>query len=316
VPCRLLHTVLWLAFGCALAQICPNTPVPTTVSSTAGATALAKQLATAFDCPKAEFSAVWQGNVTLTESIIVGNGTSLTIRGTAADTAVVNGNGTVQMFVVWGTLTAANMTLINGLASDIGGAIRVRLSANFTIADSALVNNSAANRGGAVFVGNKTTTIITGCTFDLNKARATSGGSVAAGYRSNLTVSTSSFSNNIAGFSGGAIYADNKSTVALLNSVFFTNGAQYGGAVGINSSSTLATTNCTFGSNTAEINAVYSVDSCVLMFSNTNFTNNSAAYFGGAVCTDADNTVTVSNSAFSFNTAEDGGCISASQTQA
>jgi predicted outer membrane repeat protein len=288
-----LHTVLWLAFSamCASAQSCPKTPVPTTVLSTADAATLAKQLAAAFDCPKAAFSAVWQGSVTLTESFVVGNGTSLIVRGTATDKAIINGNGTVQLFIVRGELSLSNITLTNGSAADFGGAILTGPSAKLNIADSVFSNNNAAKSGGAIAVGNDTTTVITGCTFDMNTAVAAAGGCIAANFTSTLLISNSNFSNSAANRTGGAISSDANTTVTISDSTFRSNKAQYGGSISVNSSSALT------------------IGACNLTLSGSTFTNNSAVKLGGAVYTDPNNTIAVSGSNFSFNTADYGGSI-------
>jgi nitrous oxidase accessory protein NosD len=121
----LLLLVLWAALNaCAHAQLCSLKPVAMTVASPKDAA----KLAAAALCDNAIINAVWQGNMQLAETLVVGNGTSLTVTGTSAKTAVIDGSSRVQLFDVWGQLTFVNMTLTNGHTTKFGGAIRARFA--------------------------------------------------------------------------------------------------------------------------------------------------------------------------------------------
>jgi hypothetical protein len=154
---------------------------------------------------------------------LVGNGTSLTVRGIAAVTAIANDGGTVQLFLVWGALTVNNtynMTPSNGSAIDYGGAIRARRSAKLSIADSVLISNVAAGSGGAITVSHDTTTVIAGCAFDSNRAVALPGGCITTAFNSTLLISSSSVSSNTADNAGRAINAAARSTVTFTEAHF------------------------------------------------------------------------------------------------
>jgi hypothetical protein len=107
------------------------------------------RLTTAALCDNAIIKANWQGNIQLTDTIVVGNGTILTVSGASAKTTIIDGGNTVQLFDVWGELNLMNMTLSNGNTSFDGGAIFNR--ANTKVAASGSVfSGHQARFGGAI----------------------------------------------------------------------------------------------------------------------------------------------------------------------
>eukprot|EP00953_Heterococcus_sp_UTEX-ZZ885_P030620 16174-Heterococcus_DN1.PRE.1 len=92
----LLLLMLWtaLSVSCAQTQLCSSKPVAMTVADSKDAAKLAK----AALCDNAIIKAVWQGNVQLAETIVVGNGTSLTVTGASAQKAIIDGGNAVQLF--------------------------------------------------------------------------------------------------------------------------------------------------------------------------------------------------------------------------
>jgi hypothetical protein len=74
-----LLVLVWTIFStvCAQAQVCSSKPAVFKVSSAQDAAALSK----AALCDDAVISAVWQGEVQLARTIVVGNGTTLTVTG-------------------------------------------------------------------------------------------------------------------------------------------------------------------------------------------------------------------------------------------
>jgi hypothetical protein len=150
------------------AQLCSENPVTLKVSTSTEAA----HLATKALCPNAKVRALWQGNLQLSQTIVVGNGTSLTVLGDAIENSVANGGGKVQLFDVWGNLTIVNMTLLNGhtpvadnYGSSNGGAIIARPSAELNVVGS-LFSDNGADFGGAIAVGAGSVTHMTGCTFN------------------------------------------------------------------------------------------------------------------------------------------------------
>jgi hypothetical protein len=99
-----LLLVLWAAVHTAYAQtqLCSSKPVTFKVSNPKDA----GDLAAAALCDNATVAAVWLGNIQLADTIVVGNGTSLTVAGASANTAVINGGNKVPLFIVWGQLAA------------------------------------------------------------------------------------------------------------------------------------------------------------------------------------------------------------------
>jgi predicted outer membrane repeat protein len=165
--------------------LCSVKPVALRVANTQDAVKLAE----AALCDNAHVSATWQGNVQLAKTIVVGNGTSLTVRAAAtAKTAIIDGGNKVQLFDVWGALTVINMTLTNGFTVDFGGAIYSRADA-------------AVNGTGSVFSGHQ----------------ARFGGAILLNHNSLLHISGCEFSNNSCSETGGALYSSENTSLTVLN---------------------------------------------------------------------------------------------------
>jgi hypothetical protein len=90
--------VLWGIFSCVCAQTkgCSLRPELFTVANERDVA----KLTTAALCDNAIITANWRGNIQLTETIVVGNGTSLTVTGASAKTAGIDGGKKVQLFEV------------------------------------------------------------------------------------------------------------------------------------------------------------------------------------------------------------------------
>jgi predicted outer membrane repeat protein len=224
---RLLLLVLWAALNatCAQAQLCSALPVTMTVASAKDAAKLAE--APLYD--NAIITAVWQGNIQLAETIVVANGTSLTVTGTSAVTAVIDGGYTVQLFDVWGQLTVVNMTLVNGFTVDFGGAIYSRAKTQVMISGSGFGWHQASY-GGAIYSGMNSKMTISDSVF-INNVCTGSGGAIYSDVKSIVTVSDTRFDRNTAADGAGAIYADSSSVCSINNSAFTNSNAEYGSAV-------------------------------------------------------------------------------------
>eukprot|EP00953_Heterococcus_sp_UTEX-ZZ885_P038865 19940-Heterococcus_DN1.PRE.3 len=334
--CRLLLLMLWTALSatCAQAQLCSSKPVAMTVANAKDAA----KLTTAAKCDNAIITVAWQGKIELADTIVVGNGTSLTVTGASAETAIIDGGNAVQLLDVWGQLTLMNLTLSNGDTTDFGGAIYNRVNSSvaiggsvftghqasyggaifsdskLTIFDSAFSNNFASKVGGAIYNDVDTTMTVSNTTFDSN----TAGGGGGAFYAGDSSVSSigsdSMFTNNSASI-GGAVSTGTNSSLTISDCSFSMNHcAESGGAAYINLNSTATVSNTSFLNNTAEANggAIYAAnDSAIAINNNTTFTNNSAD-IGGAIYTAIDSVLTVSSSRFYANIAvSNGGGIDA-----
>eukprot|EP00953_Heterococcus_sp_UTEX-ZZ885_P013374 7643-Heterococcus_DN1.PRE.3 len=176
--------LLWAAIHKAYAQtqLCSSEPVSLKVSNPKDAA----KLAAAALCDNATFTAVWLGNMQLADTIVLGNGTSLTVARASAKAAVINGGNRVPLFIVSGQLAVVNITLTNGYSESCGGAVRVRLAAEVSMISTVFSNNYSANSSGAVALSCGTTTTISGCSF-INTAANDTGAAVRCASNCYLT---------------------------------------------------------------------------------------------------------------------------------
>jgi hypothetical protein len=206
LPDRLLLAV-WIALSAASveAQRCSTKPATFTVTTPADV----QNLLQVALCPNATISVIWKGTMQPSKTIVVGNGTSLTVTGDAIETSVINGGGKIQLFDVWGKLTLVNMTLTHGFVKinvGGGGAIIVQPSAELNITSSTFKNNIATvpdpdfqfGAGGAIYTSSNATLTITGSTFGNNSAAGDGGfgGAIFADVTTTLTITSSTFDIN------------------------------------------------------------------------------------------------------------------------
>ncbi len=199
--------------------------------------------------------------------------------------------------------------------------------------------------GGAIYCRNSEI-IIRDSTFNLNSATATGqeglGGAIYA-YNSNLFINNSKFIQNTAVETlsddlceGGAIYLTRYSNCTINNSEFIENNAVLGGAIYVSSradnliinsskfiensavnggsiynyAGNITINSSTFSENTAEDGGViYNLgyNECTLEISNSEFTENSATGYGGAINTFGE--LTIKESTFKNNNAPIGGAV-------
>ena len=127
----------------------------------------------------------------------------------------------------------------------------------------------------------------------------------------NVTMMGLTFANGVAAAGyGGAIYAHN-ATLAVRNSVFVGNAAEFGGAIFAEGElANLALENDRFGGNMATYGgAVYIVQDASLTVVGSTFANNESAGRGGAIGADANVSATIRRSVFSNNTTSDEGTL-------
>jgi predicted outer membrane repeat protein len=297
---RLLLLVLWAALNavCVQAQLCSILPFTITIASPKDAA----KLAAAALCETAIIRAVWQGNVQLAETIVVGNGTSLTVTGASDATAVIDGGSRVQLFDVSGQLTLVNVTLVNGYAADSGGAIYSRANTKLTIS-GCVFSGHQARYGGAVLSEINSSLYITDSQFSNNICTG-DGGAINSEVNNRVAVSGTQFSSNTAGLNAGAIYASNSSVCSINNSAFTHSNAEYGSAVNTSVGSKLMINDCVFSSNNGTVGTVYSGMNSTLTVSKSRFDSNTAVTGAAAiyaakysVCTISNNSEITNNSA-------------------
>ena len=189
-----------------------------------------------------------------------------------------------------------NLTLTNVHSPD-GGAIYNNGTLNIT--SSTFTGNTATN-GGAIY--NNGTLNITSSTFENNHATHYGG---AIYTQDHLSVTGSRFTGNTAQSWGGAIDIDD-GILNVTNSTFTNNTATSGGAI-INWG-TLNVTNSTFTGNTATDNGGAITNPATLNVINSTFAGNTATNDGGAIF-NGHGTLTVTDSTFTGNSAQQGGAI-------
>lgn len=217
-----------------------------TVSTPADLATLSAALA---GCTGGEFNVTWKGVVTLSEPLVVGSGSSLTIIGVssaAGDDATLDGNNATGLvdLSVGSSLSLKGVTLQNARRnSGNGGAVSAEASdCVFTAKDSRFTFNNAASsvvgegRGGVLALGPGSTARLENCTLVGNRAEGLGGGVSTVG-DSSVVFERCSLDQNEALYSGGAVAAYGRGAITFAGSTVTNNVAQEdGGAVfGINS---------------------------------------------------------------------------------
>lgn len=216
----------------------------------------------------------------------------LTIAGSGADQLTIQRDIARPAFRIFAISSGADVTIqgvtiANGWSpwtvelQDGGG---IYNEGTLTLEDSTLLNNSAERNGGGVY--NLGTLTVRDSTFNGNGASGGLGGGIYNDEQGTLTVESSTFSQNGVENSGGALY--NRGTASVTESIFQNNAVGDSGA-GI----------ANFGTLTVE---------------QSHFENNFCADSGGGAISNFSSdgsagSVTVQNSTFSNNEAEQGGAI-------
>jgi Right handed beta helix region len=238
-----LLSLLWQLYYVS-AESCSTKPAIITVTSAADAAVLIK----AALCPAATVRAVWHGSVQLPKTIVVADGTSLTLTGANVRSAVIDGASKLQLFNVFGDLTLSNLTLSNGFSnngsavyvqpaaklnmtrctvrncnSNYGAGIYLAATSKVNITDSALTNNSAAAAGGAVYSLAQSAVLLHNVVISGNRAAATGG---AMNVQGSMTADNSIFADNACSLRGGAVDGEATSALMFHNCTFVNNESQ------------------------------------------------------------------------------------------
>ena len=118
-----------------------------TVSNSAQAVDLTDSLS----CSGGQFGVSWVGEVLLSRTIAVSDGTSLKVSGSSSGGSVIDGGGLHQLFNVSGgsTLDLEGLSLVNG-ASGWGGAVALVGSSALSLFDCSLYGNTASRGDGGM----------------------------------------------------------------------------------------------------------------------------------------------------------------------
>lgn len=101
-------------------------------------------------CSGGQFEVTWVGEVLLTRTITVSDGTSLKVLGSSSGGSVIDGGGLHQLFNVseGSTLELQGLSLMNGASSSAGGAVALSDSSSIKVVDCSFEFNNATGDGG------------------------------------------------------------------------------------------------------------------------------------------------------------------------
>ena len=192
----LLHASAW-------SQALPPCPSKTQARIVANTNDTAA-LATSLQCSNGSIDVQWYGDVVVSQTIYITQGTSLNITGTSTG-ATADGNHITQLFAVNSTssLLLTDMTLANGDA-DNGGAVHATEQASISFGGNMTFASNTAWYGGAIYAGPSASVFWDG--------------------------EHTKFIDNSASYYGGAIMVEGSSDVSWDGeTVFVNNSAKYGG---------------------------------------------------------------------------------------
>lgn len=109
----------------------------------------ANDLAEALLCSGGQFEASWVGEVLVSRTVRVSNGTSLRISGTSSGGSIVDGGGLYQLFHVSGgsTLELKGLSLVNGFSDEGGAAVAVSDASSLEVSGCSFDGNRAGAGG-------------------------------------------------------------------------------------------------------------------------------------------------------------------------
>jgi hypothetical protein len=217
----------------------------------------------------------------------------------------LSGGGAIAEFDPGTSVTISGSTFNQDTATNFasnGGAINAFFEADLTVSSSSFTNDIADRIGGAVRAKNADDVSFTSSTFSNNRVIGTkigdeSGGAIGT-INTNLALTNSSFNGNAsaATAAGGGVFFhlifDDKEIYHLTvqNSSFTNNtGGLFGGggfsisAINPLAGATASFSNSTFSNNSAAVGGGLEVDSLPTTISNSSFTNNQASTEGGGV---------------------------------
>ncbi len=222
------------------------------------------------------------------------------IHGLGSSAIEINGGGTVRVFSISPerTVNIEGITIANGSAS-LGGGIQNQ--GQLVISRSTLTNNTASDSGGAISNRVSANLVINNSTLAGNSGFG--GGAIANGATSTLSINQSLLTNNGASNIGGGI--SNEGTLIVSSSTLSGNSAFGGGAIG-------STSDLTLIGSTLTQNSAFSGGAMINQYgtatiSNSTISSNFALAVGGGLTNIG--RLTLGNTSFVSNSAADGGSL-------
>ncbi|MCE2472747.1 MAG: hypothetical protein J4G18_12780 [Anaerolineae bacterium] len=232
------------------------TPVPPLVCTLSDQIKAANTDAEAGACPAGNGADI----ITLTKDYILQAplpqiNSHITIEGNGY---TISGDNKYRVFRVdGGKLTINDLTLSDGFAKDLGGAIRLQGGSEVVANDSRFLNNSAKD-GGAIASNSEASRVYINKSSFVGNRASLYGGAIMMRNGGDLSVTDSSFVENAANAKyghGGAINASYADTVDISSSTFIGNRAFRGGAVSAGYAFTVTLTHVTLLNNQAGLGA-------------------------------------------------------------
>ncbi|CAM9092872.1 unnamed protein product [Scytosiphon promiscuus] len=191
------------AVGLSAAQQVPPTCSPASVDLSVSTAAHVSALLQATNCSGGVFAISWEGALNLSEPIVVGNSSSVSVFG-VGDDAALDGGGESRLFHLLGgaSLYLENLELRNGMAVEY------------------------TEGGGAIYTdGDELSLTASSCNFTNNYSHRDGGAILSTGALAYLEFTSCRFQGNTAEQYGGAIKANSAFAVTARDSLFLENTA-------------------------------------------------------------------------------------------
>ncbi|MDO4587804.1 MAG: choice-of-anchor Q domain-containing protein [Planctomycetia bacterium] len=241
--------------------------------------------------------------------------------------SIISSNSTYYGGAIYNTgLLFINQSTLSGNSATYAGAIYTTASGTTILLGNSVLDSNQATYGGTLY--NKGNVFIGQTRFDNGSAKY---GGAIYNYAGSVTVSQSSFDNNSVDWKGGAIYNYTNADLSIKNdlfeegssldilfgsffdndnadmTLFANNSTYYGGA--IYNIGTAQIENAEFDFNEATLGgAIYHSGSGSMTIESSNFANNEAGNYGGALCNNG-SSLEINESFFDQNNAHRGGAI-------
>ena len=214
-----------------------------------------------------------------------------------------------------GGYTIINNVFDENSASDLGGAIRLKITDTSTeskIENNIFNNNNAYVGGGAIYCDSDKAKFIKN-TFKNNKATTKSGGAIQLNGKRN-TVSYNTFDKCSASHKGGAVYIESDTNTIQYNNITNCHAGNGGGAIYITGSSNTINNNDLISNGADSIGGAIQISGDGTTISDNKFTQDTAKGNGGAIFSEGKNTKVTRNIITKCTSQKSGGgaCLSGS----
>ncbi|MEI8609964.1 choice-of-anchor Q domain-containing protein [Enterovibrio sp. Hal110] len=235
------------------------------------------------------------------------------IQGYGITSSIYGANGGAIAALSGAIVTATDSELLNNVAQGGGGAVYAESSSTVHLSNC-LISNNTANYGGAIFAYQDAQIEIDDCTFSGNTASY--GGAIFARQGAQMAINDCTFSGNSASSvstsHGGAIAAlgvFSPTNIDIRKSRFLSNSTVgYGGAIFAGTGVEANVIDSVFDGNTALIGGAIRIQAGASQFTSlsvagSEFSNNQALWYAGAVYAEYNVAFDAINSSFSNNQA-------------